>query len=197
MNKYTKTLINGIITENPTFVLLLGMCPTLATTTSATNGLSMGLATTFVLLCSNVMISLLKKLIPDAVRIPAFIVVIAGFVTVLQLVIKAYLPALDKSLGIFIPLIVVNCIVLGRAEAVASKSSVGISLFDGIGIGLGFTIALTLLGAVREILGGGSLFGASIYSGDFSALLFILPPGAFIALGLLIAISNAIKARKA
>lgn len=197
MNKYTKTLINGIITENPTFVLLLGMCPTLATTTSATNGLSMGLATTFVLLCSNVMISLLKKLIPDAVRIPAFIVVIAGFVTVLQLVIKAYLPALDKSLGIFIPLIVVNCIVLGRAEAVASKSSVGISLFDGIGIGLGFTIALTLLGAVREFLGGGSLFGASIYSGDFSALLFILPPGAFIALGLLIAISNAIKARKA
>src|SRR3712207_4174186 len=162
MNKYTKTLINGIITENPTFVLLLGMCPTLATTTSATNGLSMGLATTFVLLCSNVMISLLKKLIPDAVRIPAFIVVIAGFVTVLQLVIKAYLPALDKSLGIFIPLIVVNCIVLGRAEAVASKSSVGISLFDGIGIGLGFTIALTLLGAVREFLGGGSLFGGTL-----------------------------------
>jgi Na(+)-translocating NADH-quinone reductase subunit d len=152
----------------------------------------MGLATTFVLICSNVMISLLKRLIPDAVRIPAFIVVIAGFVTVLQMIIKAYLPALDQSLGIFIPLIVVNCIVLGRAESTASKSSVGISLFDGIGIGLGFTIGLTLLGTVREILGGGSFFGMTVYPGDYSALLFVLPPGAFIALGLLIAIYNTI-----
>ena len=192
MNKYIKTITNGIITENPTFVLLLGMCPTLATTTSAINGLSMGLATTFVLICSNVMISLLKRLIPDAVRIPAFIVVIAGFVTVLQMIIKAYLPALDQSLGIFIPLIVVNCIVLGRAESTASKSSVGISFFDGVGIGLGFTIGLTLLGIVREMLGGGSFFGLSAYPNDFSALLFVLPPGAFIALGLLIAIYHAI-----
>lgn len=192
MNKYIKTITNGIITENPTFVLLLGMCPTLATTTSAINGLSMGLATTFVLICSNVMISLLKRLIPDAVRIPAFIVVIAGFVTVLQMVIKAYMPALDQSLGIFIPLIVVNCIVLGRAESTASKSSVDISLFDGVGIGLGFTIGLTLLATVREMLGGGTFFGMRAYPGDFSALLFVLPPGAFIALGLLIGIYHAV-----
>ena len=192
MNKYIKTITNGIITENPTFVLLLGMCPTLATTTSAINGLSMGLATTFVLICSNVMISLLKRLIPDAVRIPAFIVVIAGFVTVLQMVIKAYMPALDQSLGIFIPLIVVNCIVLGRAESTASKSSVGISLFDGVGIGLGFTIGLTLLATVREMLGGGTFFGMRAYPGDFSALLFVLPPGAFIALGLLFGICHAV-----
>ena len=191
MNKYIKTITNGIITENPTFVLLLGMCPTLATTTSAINGLSMGLATTFVLICSNVMISLLKRLIPDAVRIPAFIVV-----TVLQMIIKAYLPALDQSLGIFIPLIVVNCIVLGRAESTASKSSVGISLFDGIGIGLGFTIGLTLLGIVREMLGGGSFFGLTAYPNDFSALLFVLPPGAFIALGLLIGIYHAISKKQ-
>ena len=156
MNKYIKTITNGIITENPTFVLLLGMCPTLATTTSAINGLSMGLATTFVLICSNVMISLLKRLIPDAVRIPAFIVVIAGFVTVLQMIIKAYLPALDQSLGIFIPLIVVNCIILGRAEMFASKNGIVDSALDGIGMGIGFTITLTIMGSIREILGSGT-----------------------------------------
>ena len=150
MNKYLSALSNGVIKENPTFVLLLGMCPTLATTTSALNGLSMGLATTFVLILSNTLISCLKSLIPDAVRIPAFIVVIASVVTILQLLIKAFLPSLDSSLGIFIPLIVVNCIVLGRAEAVASKSNPLIAMFDGIGIGLGFTMALTLLASVRE-----------------------------------------------
>ena len=196
MSKYIKALTNGVLAENPTFVLLLGMCPTLATTTSAENGLSMGLATTFVLICSNVIISMLKRVIPDAVRIPAFIVVIAGFVTVLQLLIKAYLPALDQSLGIFIPLIVVNCIVLGRAESVASKSSVGISLFDGIGIGIGFTLSLTLLGAVREILGAGQIFGFKLLSDAYPALLFVLAPGAFIALGLLIAIKNKIAGSK-
>ena len=196
MKKYIKALVNGIITENPTFVLLLGMCPTLATTTSAANGLSMGLATTFVLICSNVIISLLKSLIPDAVRIPAFIVVIAGFVTVVQLLVQAFMPELNQSLGIFIPLIVVNCIVLGRAEAVASKSSVGISLFDGIGIGLGFSLSLTLLGAVREILGAGQIFGFTLFPNSYPALLFVLAPGAFIALGLLIAIRNKIVASK-
>lgn len=190
MNKYIKPVVNGIITENPTFVLLLGMCPTLATTTSAINGLSMGLATMFVLICSNMMISLLKNLIPDAVRIPAFIVVIAGFVTVVQMLIKAYMPELDQSLGIYIPLIVVNCIVLGRAESVASKQSVQISSLDGLGIGLGFTLSLTLLGAVRELLGSGSFFALSVFPDKFAPLLFILAPGAFIALGLLIAIKN-------
>lgn len=190
MNRYAKTIINGIVAENPTFVLLLGMCPTLATTTSAVNGLSMGLATTFVLICSNTMISLLKKLIPDAVRIPAFIVVIAGFVTVVQLLIKAYMPELDKSLGLFIPLIVVNCIVLGRAESVASKSGLGISLFDGIGIGLGFSLSLTLLGMMRELLGSGTFFRLRLYPDSFASLLFVLAPGAFIALGLLIALKN-------
>ena len=190
MNRYAKTIVNGIVTENPIFVLLLGMCPTLATTTSAVNGLSMGLATTFVLICSNTMISLLKKLIPDAVRIPAFIVVIAGFVTVVQLLIKAYMPELDKSLGLFIPLIVVNCIVLGRAESVASKSGLGISLFDGIGIGLGFSLSLTLLGMIRELLGSGTFFGLRLYPDSFASLLFVLAPGAFIALGLLISLKN-------
>ena len=162
MNKYLSALSNGVIKENPTFVLLLGMCPTLATTTSAINGLSMGLATTFVLIISNTLISCLKKLIPDAVRIPAFIVVIAGAVTVLQLLIKAYLPSLNSSLGIFIPLIVVNCIVLGRAESVASKSNPLVAMFDGIGIGLGFTLALTILASVREFLGSGMVFGMLI-----------------------------------
>ncbi|MBR1775388.1 MAG: electron transport complex subunit E [Bacteroidales bacterium] len=190
-----KIILNGIIKENPTFALLLGMCPTLATTTSASNGMAMGLCTMFVLMCSNMAISAIKNVVPDKVRIPAFIVVIAAFVSILQLIIKAFLPALDSSLGIFIPLIVVNCIILGRAEAFASKNNVINSLFDGIGIGLGFTIALTLLGSLREILGAGSIFGVNLWNGD-GMLLFILPPGAFIVLGYLIAIVNNIKEKK-
>lgn len=185
---------NGITTENPVFVLLLGMCPTLATTSSATNGLAMGLATTFVLICANSVISLLKNLIPDAVRIPSFIVVIAGFVTVVQLLMQAYLPGLYASLGLFIPLIVVNCIVLGRAEAVAAKHGLLHSALDGVGIGLGFTLALTLLGTVRELLGTGRLFGmVSLYPEEYGALLFVLAPGAFIVLGYLIALINKLK----
>ena len=192
MNQYVKTLTNGFIKENPTFVLLLGMCPTLATTTSGKNGLMMGLATTFVLICSNLVISLLKKLIPDAVRIPAFIVVIAGFVTVLQLLIQACLPDLNNSLGIFIPLIVVNCIVLGRAESVASKQNPVLSILDGVSIGLGFTMSLTILGSVREFIGSGKVFEQLIYPDSYGALLFILPPGAFMVLGCLIALFNVI-----
>ncbi|WP_424038176.1 electron transport complex subunit RsxE [Porphyromonas endodontalis] len=192
MNQYVKTLTNGFIKENPTFVLLLGMCPTLATTTSGKNGLMMGLATTFVLICSNLVISLLKKLIPDAVRIPAFIVVIAGFVTVLQLLIQAFLPDLNNSLGIFIPLIVVNCIVLGRAESVASKQNPVLSMLDGVSIGLGFTMSLTILGSVREFIGSGKVFEQLIYPDSYGALLFILPPGAFMVLGCLIALFNVI-----
>ena len=192
MNQYVKTLTNGFIKENPTFVLLLGMCPTLATTTSGKNGLMMGLATTFVLICSNLVISLLKKLIPDAVRIPAFIVVIAGFVTVLQLLIQAFLPDLNNSLGIFIPLIVVNCIGLGRAESVASKQNPVLSILDGVSIGLGFTMSLTILGSVREFIGSGKVFEQLIYPDSYGALLFILPPGAFMVLGCLIALFNVI-----
>ena len=192
MNQYVKTLTNGFIKENPTFVLLLGMCPTLATTTSGKNGLMMGLATTFVLICSHLVISLLKKLIPDAVRIPAFIVVIAGFVTVLQLLIQAFLPDLNNSLGIFIPLIVVNCIVLGRAESVASKQNPVLSILDGVSIGLGFTMSLTILGSVREFIGSGKVFEQLIYPDSYGALLFILPPGAFMVLGCLIALFNVI-----
>ena len=192
MNQYVKTLTNGFIKENPTFVLLLGMCPTLATTTSGKNGLMMGLATTFVLICSNLVISLLKKLIPDAVRIPAFIVVIAGLVTVLQLLIQAFLPDLNNSLGIFIPLIVVNCIVLGRAESVASKQNPVLSILDGVSIGLGFTMSLTILGSVREFIGSGKVFEQLIYPDSYGALLFILPPGAFMVLGCLIALFNVI-----
>lgn len=187
---YIKILNNGIVKENPTFVLLLGMCPTLATTTSAINGMSMGLATMAVLICTNFVISCIKSITPDKVRIPVFVVVIAAFVTILQLIIKAYLPEIDKSLGIFIPLIVVNCIILGRAEAYACKNSPMASIFDGIGIGLGFTMALTLLGAVREILGSGSCFGSTLLPESTNILLFVLPPGAFISLGFLIAIIN-------
>ena len=185
---YIKILNNGIVKENPTFVLLLGMCPTLATTTSALNGLSMGVATMAVLICTNFVISCTKSVTPDKVRIPVFVVVIAAFVTVLQLIVKAYLPDIDKSLGIFIPLIVVNCIILGRAEAFACKQSPVASIFDGIGIGLGFTLALTMLGMVRELLGTGSLFGATILHESGNILLFVLPPGAFITLGLLTAL---------
>ena len=190
-----KVLINGFVKENPTFVLLLGMCPTLGTTSSAMNGLSMGLATTFVLICSNIVISAVKKLIPDLVRIPAYIVIIATFVTVVQLCMEAYTPALYASLGLYIPLIVVNCIVLGRAESFAAKNGVIASAFDGIGIGLGFTWALTLLGACRELLGSGKLFGVTLMPEEYGSLIFILAPGAFIVLGYLIAIVN--KLRKA
>lgn len=196
MNKL-RIIYNGIVTDNPTFVLLLGMCPTLGTTGSATTGMSMGLATMAVLICSNVVISAIKNLVPSGVRIPAYIVVIATFVTVLQMFMQAYLPALNATLGIFIPLIVVNCILLGRAEAFASRNSVFNSLLDGIGIGLGFTLALTLLGAVREVLGTGRIFGAEIFPETFGSLVFILAPGAFIALGLLIAMFNAFKNKKA
>ena len=188
-----KILMNGIITENPTFVLLLGMCPTLGTTSSAMNGMSMGLATMFVLICSNMAISALKNVIPDMVRIPGYIVVIATFVTVVQMCMEAFVPALYASLGLFIPLIVVNCIVLGRAEAFAAKNGVVASAFDGIGIGLGFTIALTLLGAIRELLGTGKLFNLTIMPEQFGSLIFVLAPGAFIALGYLIALINSMK----
>ena len=188
-----KILLNGIIKENPTFVLLLGMCPTLATTTSAMNGLSMGLATMFVLICSNIVISMIKNLTPDKVRIPVFVVVIASFVTILQMCLKAYLPEINKSLGLFIPLNVVNCIILGSAEAFACKNGPVASLFDGIGIGLGFTLGLTLLGTVRELFGAGSVFGITLLPETYNVLLFILPPGAFISLGYLIAIINKLK----
>ena len=189
-NKALKTLTNGLLRENPTMVLVLGMCPTLATTSSAINGMSMGLATTFVLLCSNVVISLLKNLIPDKVRIPAFIVVIASFVTIVQLCMQAYLPDLYASLGLFIPLIVVNCIVLGRAEAFAAKNNAGLSALDGIGMGLGFTLSLTILGAIRELLGTGACFGCQLFPDNYGALVFVLAPGAFIALAYLMVIIN-------
>jgi len=186
-------VLNGLVTENPTFVLLLGMCPTLGTTTSALNGLGMGLATAFVLICSNMAISSVKDIIPDKVRIPSYIVIIATFVTLLQLVMQAYVPALYASLGIFIPLIVVNCIVLARAESFASKNSVVDSALDGFGIGMGFTLALTLLGGVRELLGTGKVFSATLFPEKYGMLIFVLAPGAFIALGYLIAIINRIK----
>lgn len=189
MNKL-KIILNGIVKENPALVLLLGMCPTLGTTSSAMNGLGMGLATTFVLLCSNSVISLIKNLIPNTVRIPAFIVVIATFTTVVQMLLQAYVPSLYAALGIFLPLIVVNCIVLGRAEAFAAKNSVLDSALDGVGMGLGFTLALTLLGSIREFLGKGSIFDLTILPSDYGILVFILAPGAFLALGMVIATKN-------
>ncbi len=192
MNNF-KVMMNGIVKENPTFVLLLGMCPTLGTTSSAANGMGMGLATLFVLVCSNVVISLMKNLIPDMVRIPAFIVVIASFVTLLQMIMQAYVSDLYATLGLFIPLIVVNCIVLGRAEAFAAKNTPLASFFDGLGMGLGFTLALTLLGAIRELLGTGKIFGLSLIPESYGMLLFVLAPGAFIALGYLIALINSFK----
>ena len=191
--KYLKIFFNGLIKENPTFVLLLGMCPTLGTTSSALNGMSMGLATTAVLICSNFIISLIKNLVPDMVRIPSFVVVIASLVTVLQMLIEAYAPAIIESLGLFIPLIVVNCIILGRAEAFAAKNGAVESIFDGIGIGLGFTFALTLLGGVRELLGTGKIFSFTVFPENYGALVFVLAPGAFIALGYLIALINKLK----
>jgi len=191
MNQW-KNFSKGILKENAVFVLILGMCPTLGVTTSAVNGLGMGLATTFVLVMSNLVVSLVKNMIPDKVRIPSFIVIIAAFVTVVELVMRGYAPTLFDALGIFIPLIVVNCVVLGRAEAFASKNTVLSSVLDGAGIGLGFTMALIILGAVRELLGSGAFFGMKMISGD-GLLLFILPPGAFLALGYLIVLANMIK----
>ncbi len=184
-----KNFTKGLIKENPVFVLLLGLCPTLGVTTSAINGLGMGLATTFVLVMSNLVVSMVRDFIPDKVRIPSFIVIIASFVTIVELVMQAYLPALFDSLGLFIPLIVVNCIVLGRAEAFASKNNPISSIIDGLGMGLGFAFALTLLGGVRELLGSGAIFGLKLIQGDLM-LVFILAPGAFIVLGYLIALIN-------
>ncbi|MCU4165127.1 electron transport complex subunit E [Carboxylicivirga caseinilyticus] len=192
MNQWSN-FSKGFFKENAVFTLLLGMCPTLGVTSSASNGLGMGLATTFVLVMSNLVISLIKNLIPDKVRIPAFIVVIATFVTVVQMAMEAYVPALFESLGLFIPLIVVNCIVLGRAESFASKNNPISSIIDGLGMGLGFAMALTILGSVRELLGSGKMFGVSIYPEDYGMLVFVLAPGAFIALGYLIAFINRVK----
>ncbi len=197
MNSKLRILYNGIIAENPTFVLMLGMCPTLGTTGSAMTGMSMGLATMGVLICSNVVISLIKNFVPAKVRIPAYITVIAGFVSVVQMVVKAYVPDLDKALGVYLPLIVVNCILLGRAEAFASRNGVADSCLDGIGIGLGFTVALTILGSVRELLGTGRIFGLEIYPESFGSLIFVLAPGAFIALGLLIALFTKLRTKEA
>ncbi|HOI49126.1 MAG TPA: electron transport complex subunit E [Prolixibacteraceae bacterium] len=192
MNQW-KNFSKGFIKESPTFVLLLGMCPTLGVTSSAANGLGMGLATTFVLAMSNWVVSLVKSQIPDKIRIPSYIVIIATFVTVVELTMQAYLPGLFKSLGLFIPLIVVNCIVLGRAEAFASKNPPLSSLIDGLGMGLGFSFALTLLGSIRELLGSGKIFNITLYSENYVMLLFVLAPGAFIVLGYLIALINRIK----
>jgi Na+-translocating ferredoxin:NAD+ oxidoreductase subunit E len=185
MNKF-KIVLNGLIKENPVFVLLLGMCPTLGTTSSAINGLGMGMATMFVLIGSNTVISLIKNIIPNKIRIPSFIVVIATFVSIVQMMMEAYLPELYESLGLFIPLIVVNCIVLGRAEAFAAKNGVFHSALDGLGMGLGFSLALTLLGSTRELLGTGKIFNMFIYPEQYGMLIFVLAPGAFIVLGFLI-----------
>lgn len=193
-----KNLTNGLFKENPIFVQLLGMCPTLAVTTSAVNGVGMGLATTAVLVCSNMAIALLRNVIPSKVRIPAFIVVIASFVTIVGMMMEAFVPALFSALGLFIPLIVVNCIILARAESFASKNGILDSLLDGVGMGLGFTLALTVLGSVRELFGNGSIFNFSIFGAAYKpALIMILPPGAFLALGILLAIYNQVQMKKA
>ena len=199
MNKCVERLYNGIIKENPTFILMLGMCPTLATTTSAINGLGMGLSTTAVLMFSNLLISALRKIIPDRVRIPAFIVVVASLVTVVQLLMQGYVPSLYASLGIYIPLIVVNCIILGRAEAYACKNPVMLSMFDGIGMGLGFTVALTIIGAIRELIGAGQLFGIQVLPESVyePITIFILAPGAFLVLAFLVAAQNKINLNNA
>ncbi|MBP3424779.1 MAG: electron transport complex subunit E [Alistipes sp.] len=189
-NNKLSLVLKGLIKENPTFVLVLGMCPTLGTTTSAINGLGMGVATMAVLIMSNAVIAMIKNLIPDKVRIPAFIVVIASFVTVIDMLMQAYVPSLYSALGVFIPLIVVNCIILGRAEAFASKNGVLDSALDGVGIGLGFTLSLTTIGAVREILGSGSIFGLSLGIADYMPLVFVLAPGAFLVLGFLMVLFN-------
>ena len=188
MNKYTERLYNGVIKENPTFVLMLGMCPTLAVTSSAINGLGMGLSTMVVLICSNLVISLLRNVIPDKVRIPAYITIIAGFVSVVQMLVKAFLPDIDKALGIYLPLIVVNCIILARAEMFASKNSVVPSILDGLGMGIGFTAVLTLMGAIRELLGAGTIFSLPVTANFISPMIvFLLPPGGFFVFGVLMA----------
>ncbi len=195
MNKYTERLTNGLIKENPTFVLMLGMCPTLAVTTSAMNGLGMGLSTTLVLVFSNLLISAFRKVIPDGVRMPAFIVIVASLVTVVEFLMKAYTPDLATQLGVYIPLIVVNCIILGRAESYASKNPIGPSIFDGIGMGLGFTFGLTCIGIIREILGAGQIFGAQVLSLDWFTpiTIFVMAPGAFLVLAFLVAIMNIVR----
>ena len=198
MNKCVERLYNGLIKENPTFVLMLGMCPTLAVTTSAINGAGMGLATTFVLVMSNMLISMLRKIIPDSVRMPAFIVVVASFVTILQFILEGFIPSLYSALGVFIPLIVVNCIILGRAESYACKNPVLPSIFDGLGMGLGFTVGLTSIGIVREIIGAGTVFGFQIMPASYEPItIFILAPGAFFVLSCLVAAQNAVKAKAA
>ena len=197
MGNPIKIIKNGILDENPTFRQVIGMCPTLATTTSAINGIGMGLSTAAVLICSNVAIAALRKFIPDKVRIPAFVVVIASFVTIVQFLLQAYLPSLNDALSLYIPLIVVNCIILGRAEAFASKNSAIDSLFDGVGNGLGFTIALTVIGLVREFIGSGTLFGITVLPDFFpKTLMFIMSPGAFLTLGVLMAILNYVTSKK-
>ena len=202
MNKYIERLYNGIIKENPTFVLMLGMCPTLAVTTTAINGIGMGLSTTAVLVFSNLLISALRKVIPDRVRIPAYIVVVASLVTIVQLLLQAFIPSLYESLGIYIPLIVVNCIILGRAESYASKNPVLPSIFDGVGMGLGFTVGLTAIGIVREVIGTGAIFGQQLLpladaaagkGGYVPVTIFILPPGAFLVLAFLVALQNKVR----
>ena len=198
MNRCVERLYNGLIKENPTFVLMLGMCPTLAVTTSAINGAGMGLATTFVLVMSNMLISMLRKIIPDSVRMPAFIVVVASFVTIVQFVLEGFVPSLYSALGVFIPLIVVNCIILGRAESYASKNPVLPSIFDGIGMGLGFTVGLTSIGIVRELIGAGTVFGFQIMPASYEPVtIFILAPGAFFVLSCLVAAQNYVKAKAA
>ena len=193
MNKYLERIYNGIVKENPTLILMLGMCPTLAVSTRAMNGIGMGLSTTAVLIFSNLVISMLRKAIPDQVRLPAYIVIVASLVTVTELLIEAYLPSLYEALGIYIPLIVVNCIILGRAEAYANKHSVGLSVMDGLGMGLGFTVALTLAGLLREVLGNGTAFGAQVLPANVEPLgIFVQPPGAFLILALIITVQNAI-----
>ena len=198
MNKCTERLFNGLVKENPTFVLMLGMCPTLAVTTSAINGVGMGLTTTVVLVMSNMLISMLRKIIPDSVRMPAFIVVVASFVTVVQFLLEGFLPSLYDSLGLYIPLIVVNCIILGRAESYASKNPVLPSIFDGLGMGLGFTVGLTSIGIVREVIGAGEIFGFRVMPASYEPVtIFILAPGAFLVLAGLVALQNKVKANLA
>lgn len=193
MNKYVERLYNGLVKENPTLILLLGMCPTLAVSTRAMNGIGMGLSTTAVLILSNLVISLLRKTIPDQVRLPAYIVIVASLVTVTELLIEAYLPSLYEALGIYIPLIVVNCIILGRAEAYANKNAPGLAVMDGLGMGLGFTVALTLAGLIREVLGNGTAFGAQILPAGVEPIgIFVQPPGAFFVIAAIIAVMNAI-----
>lgn len=192
MNKYIERLYNGVIKENPTLILMLGMCPTLAVSTRAMNGIGMGLSTTAVLIASNLIISLLRKTIPDEVRLPCYIVIVASLVTVTELLIQAYLPPLYEALGIYIPLIVVNCIILGRAEAYANKHTPLLSVMDGLGMGIGFTIALTIAGLIREILGNGTAFGVSLLPGFDPIGIFIQPPGAFLVIAFMIAVMNAI-----